>query len=475
MIVMKFGGTSLGSGERIKNVAKLIAKQQTDQSIVVVASAMSQVTNILVGLTEAVIHSASQTKLTKGIERLQKLHHQAAVDLGLEPDVEVGLLKLLDSLIAKLDDILTNIASLEELTPRANDLVISFGERLAIHLIVAALQQNGLSAVALEASELIVTDNHFGLATPLLPASRQRMRPKLQRLVDSNTIPVITGFMGATRGGVVTTLGRGGSDFSATTIGYCLEAQEVWIWTDVDGVMTADPHLISGAHTVDELSYDEAAELSYFGARVLHPRTMVPAALGNTPIWIKNSLRPQVRGTKITKATYLHPDGAKAMSVLRHLSLITVQGKGMQGVLGMAARAFTTLAEHKVNVFFISQASSENNISLVVSSADGSRAAQALRLVFRSELKVKNLETVQEEPQLAMIAVVGEGMRSHTGIAGRVFSAVGHAGINIIAIAQGSSERTISFVVSEADATRALQTIHNELHLEKDQRQKGRS
>lgn len=464
MVVMKFGGTSVGSGKRILHVAELVAQEQARQPIVVV-SAMSQVTNVLVELAALATGRAQQAAVVAGVGRLRHMHRQAALDLGLEPKAEEALLSVLDTIIGQLEAVLDTVESHGELTAQGKDLIVCFGEQLSIHLVAAALQKHGLATATLEASELIITDDSFGNAQPLLPACRKQTKPRLQQLVDQNIIPVITGFMGATASGIITTLGRGGSDYSATIIGYCVEAEEVWIWTDVDGVMTADPREVSGTHTIHELSYDEAAELSYFGAKVLHPRTMVPAALGSIPIWIKNTLNPTVAGTKITDVASLHPDGAKAMTVLNKLSLITVQGKGMQGVVGVAAKVFNTLAEHHINVLFISQASSENNISVVVSGQDGERAAQALQVVFRSELKAKSLESVQEEANVSMIAVVGEGLRRHSGIAGRVFSALGQADINVIAIAQGSSERNISLVVKSSRATQALQSIHDELHL----------
>ncbi len=474
MVVMKFGGTSIANGQRMLEVAKIISNEHGRQPIVVV-SAVSQVTNLLVDLAGIALDKAQEANLKSGIERLRRIHHDIAIDLKLEPGAEKDLLTILDVQIIELESVLTSITSLGELTPRGNDLIICFGERLSLYLVAAALQRHGIATEAIKASELIVTDDTFGNAQPLFPDSCKKITPKLQRLIKNNVTPVITGYMGATAEGIVTTLGRGGSDYSATIIGHCIEAEEVWIWTDVDGVMTADPRDIKGAKTVKDLSYDEAAELSYFGAKVLHPRTMVAAAMSNIPILIKNTMRPAGKGTKISNSSFKHPDGAKAMTVLRQLSLITIQGKGMQGVLGIAAKVFTTLAEQKVNVLFISQASSENNISLVTSGQHGTGAAKALHKAFRSELLTKKIETVREEPDLAMIAVVGEGMRSHTSIAGRIFSALGRADVNVIAIAQGSSERNISLVVSEADATKAVQCIHDELHLNNNISKKSRT
>ncbi len=466
MIVMKFGGTSVGSAERIRSVAGIVASERSRQPIVVV-SAMSQVTNLLVELAGLAANGDQAHEISLGIERLRKLHGDAIFDLKLEPTVAASLLEAVEAKLTKLSELLESISALGELTPRANDLIVSFGERLSIHLVAAALVQNGVPAAAVEASELIVTDGEFGNAQPQLDLSKKQTKSKLKPLLEKGTTSVITGFIGATTEGVTTTLGRGGSDYSATIIGYCMDAEEVWIWTDVDGVMTADPRFITGARTLVQLSYDEAAELSYFGAKVLHPQSMVPAAVTGIPIYIKNTLNPTAAGTIITDKATSHPDGAKAITVLGNLSLITIQGKGMQGMYGTAAKVFGALADEKTNVFFISQASSENNISLVTDSHDGARAVLALKRTLASELQTKKLESVSEQPNVSMIAVVGEGMRYHTGVAGRIFTALGKGKINVIAIAQGSSERNISLIVNDAQAKDALQHIHDELHLDR--------
>lgn len=465
MLVMKFGGTSVGNSQRILEVAKIIAGEQARQPIVVV-SAMSQVTNALLELAGSMAHPKGQAKAAGSTGQLRQQHFEVAKALSLQPEIEQQLEANLETCFTELETVLDSIATLGELTPQDHDLILSFGERFATHLLVAALQGRGIKATALEGSDLIVTDEVFGNASPLFEASCQQMKPRLDPLLHDQVIPVVTGFMGATEAGLITTLGRGGSDYSATIIGHCMEADEVWIWTDVDGIMTADPRVVKGAHTIKALSYDEAAELSYFGAKVLHPRTMVAAARSNTPIYIKNSFRPEVIGTKITNQASQHPNGAKATTVLSHLSLITIQGKGMQGVPGVAAKVFSTLAKQQVNVFFISQASSENNISLAASEADGHRAVESLAKAFQAEFATKNLEAVRQESHVAMVAVVGEGMRHHAGIAGRIFSTLGRANINVIAIAQGSSERNISFIVKQDNAELALQSVHDELHLE---------
>lgn len=463
MIVMKFGGTSVADAARIQEVAKIVANEHARQPVVVV-SAMSQVTNTLVELANLAAKGNHANKIGLGIKRLRKIHNETIATMQLEPTVSKPLLELVDDKLTKLSEVLGSISALGELTPRGSDLIVSFGERISIHIVAAALVKNGVSATPVEASELIVTNDEFGNAQPKLDLSKKLTKSKLQPLLDKASTPVITGFIGATSKGIVTTLGRGGSDYSATIIGYCIDAEEVWIWTDVDGVMTADPRVVTGAHTIAQLSYDEAAELSYFGAKVLHPRTMVPATVGKIPIFIKNTLNPTAEGSMITSKAYSHPDGAKAITMLKNLSLISIQGKGMQGAYGTAAKIFSSLAQERINVLFISQASSENNISLVTNKVDGKRATSALKMALSSELRTKKLESVREQSELAMIAVVGEGMRNHTGIAGRIFTALGSAKINVIAIAQGSSERNISFVVNYSQAKNAIRCIHDELH-----------
>lgn len=464
MIIMKFGGTSIGSAERIQGVAKIVSSERAKQPIVVV-SAMSQVTNLLVELAASATSKRPTSTLESGIEQLRQIHRKTAVSLKLEPTATEALLKVIDAKVARLHEVLMSVSALGELTPRGSDLIASFGERLSIHLVAAALVKRGIPAEPVEASELIVTDDTFGNAQPNLELSQKNTLARLDPMLKNGITPVITGFIGATQNGVISTLGRGGSDYSATIIGHCAGAKEVWIWTDVDGVMTADPRHIKGAHTIAQLSYDEAAELSYFGAKVLHPRTIVPAAISNIPIFIKNTLNPTAFGTEITNVAVKHSDGAKAITALRALSLITIQGKGIQGMYGTAAKVFGALAETKINVLFISQASSENNITLVVNKGDGKRAVNALKAALGIELQAQKLEAVSEKSDLAMLAVVGEGMRNHTGVAGRIFTALGRGEINIVAIAQGSSERNISIIVSEEQSLKAIQYIHDELYL----------
>jgi aspartate kinase len=295
---------------------------------------------------------------------------------------------------------------------------------------------------------------------PLMEETREKSRSRLLPVLDSSAIPVVTGFIGATRQGVITTLGRGGSDYTATILASVLDADEVWIWTDVNGVMTADPRIVPNARTIVEMSYAEAAELSYLGAKVIHPKTISPAAEHKIPIRILNTFNPSHPGTRIVSAPEGNHRSFKAITVIRDLSLITVEGRGMQGVPGVAARVFSTVAQEEINVLMISQSSSEQNICLVVEAASAPRAVAALDKAFELERLKHNVDRAWSRDSVAIVAVVGSGMNATPGIAAKVFGALGERNLNVISIAQGSSEYNISLVVDERDADQSVQAIH---------------
>ena len=466
MIVMKFGGTSVGSAERINDVARLVKSYQNSKPVVV-TSAMTQITNQLEDMARLATTGNRKRVIAAKLAALKSAHNQAISGLGLEPSAEAALRAIIDDKTAKLGNILKSVTALGELTPRGRDLILSFGERLSIHLVAAALNAQGVPAVAINATDFLVTDDNFNDAQPLLTLSKKRAQKLLLPLVEKGTVPVITGFIGATRDGVTTTLGRGGSDFSGTILGYCLDAKEVWIWTDVDGVMTSDPRIVPAARTIDKMSYEEASELSYFGAKVIHPRTMIPTAELGIPIVIKNTMNPKHPGTHITPSGDTAAKGAKALTLMKDLAMITIQGKGMRGVQGTAARVFDTMAAAGVNVLFISQASSENNITIVVEKAAGHVATRTLRQAFATEVRAKRIDFVEYHGGVSLIAVVGTGMRQHVGMAGSIFSALGNGNVNVIAIAQGSSELNITIVVESKEDAKALLCIHDALYAAK--------
>jgi bifunctional aspartokinase / homoserine dehydrogenase 1 len=356
-------------------------------------------------------------------------------------------------------------ALLRELTPRTLDTISSLGERWSAPVVAGALEELGLASEAVEATELIVTDSFHGGADPLMAETRDKCDARLGPLLAKGAVPVVTGFIGATRDGDLTTLGRGGSDYSATILGAALDASEVIIWTDVDGVLTADPRLVSEARVIPEISYREATELAYFGAKVLHPKTLRAVGQAAIPVWIRNSFRPERPGTKITPSGRSNGGGVKALTAIRDVVLIAIGGPGIVGLPDVVGRTFSTTAEVHANVLLISQSSSQNDICFIVASADAQRTADALRREFAQDVAHEKVEHITMNPHIAIIAVVGENMRGSPGIAGRTFGSLGRENINVIAIAQGSSESNISFVVEEKDMQAALACTHHEFAL----------
>lgn len=460
MIVMKFGGTSVGSAERINSVAEIVKDAKHDHDVVVVVSAVDGVTNLLIKCAENAA-KRNQQQLEKNLEKIRTAHYDIVHELGLSETNRAELLQVIDNYILHLESLLYSIYELAELSKRSRDLITSFGERMCVQLVSYALANKGAKAKPLEATDFLITTDSFGNAQPKLPETAEKVVPVITTLLRKKTVPVVTGFIGATEEGALTTLGRGGSDYSATIIGNCLNAEEVWIWTDVNGVMSADPRIVKNTKTIDVLSYNEASELSYFGAKVLHPLTMVPAALKNIPIVIKNTFNPSFAGTRIAKSSHDSHHVIKAISTFNGISLITLQGKGMIGVPGVAAKLFETIAANQINVHFISQASSEFNISFVVQQEDGDKTVASLKRAFELELLNKFIDKIVKEDGLSIVAIVGNGMRGKPGIAGKMFSSLGEAGISIRAIAQGSSERNISCLINETEVNKAVQTIHD--------------
>jgi len=332
-------------------------------------------------------------------------------------------------------------------------------------LVAAALRQHGLAARAVDASRLIVTDDTFQHANPLKDPTREKVREGLLPLLENQEIPVVTGFVAATQDGIITTLGRGGSDYTAAILGDSLDASEVWTWTDVDGVMTADPRIVPDARVIPELSFSEVSELAYFGAKVLHPKTLRPIIERDIPLWVKNTFNPNTDGTKIIQSSASPQGKVTAITIIRDLSLVTVEGRGMLGIPGIAARTFAAVARQGASVLMISQASSEQSICFVIPTKNVSGVIQSIESEMELELARRDIDRVWAQPDIVIVTAVGAGLRNTPGIAGRTFSALGKAGINVIAIAQGSSEYSISIVVAEHDADEAMRQIHQEVIL----------
>lgn len=464
--VMKFGGTSVGNAECIRRAAEIVARAAGEGPVVAVVSAMSGVTNRLIEAAQA--SAVGDRGAAGNLAETLRQHHQGAIEILIgEGDKRSQLAAELKQIIEEVTSLCRGTALLRELTPRTLDAISSAGERLSARLLAGALRELGLNAAAVEATELIVTDNHSGRAEPLMAETRERATARLAPLLAERAVPVVTGFIGATLDGKLTTLGRGGSDYSATILGAALDAKEIIIWTDVDGVLTADPRLVPEARTLQEISYNEAAELAYFGAKVLHPKTLRPVSEAGIPVWIRNSFLPERNGTKITATGHPTRRGVKAITAMSNVTLITVGGRGIVGLPGVAAKTFTAAASAQANVLLISQSSSGNDICFIIDSGDAARTVAELRAAFAADLEHKEVEHITVNAGIAIVAVVGDRMRGTPGIAARTFSALGRRGINIIAIAQGSSEYNVSLVVEAGEMCEVVQALHSEFGLQK--------
>lgn len=462
--VMKFGGTSVGNAECIRRAAEIVAGGSRAGRVVAVVSAMSGVTNSLI---EAAHLSATGDEgvAVRLAAALSEQHIAAIETLIADQAAREQLIAETQVIISEVSSLCRGTALLRELTPRTLDAISSAGERLSARLLAATLREMNVESVAVDATEVIVTTDEHGQAEPLTAETRERATARLGPLINEGKVPVVTGFIGATMTGTLTTLGRGGSDYSATILGAALAADEVVIWTDVDGVMTADPRLVADARMLREISYAEAAELAYFGAKVLHPKTLWPVAEARIPVWIRNSFAPSKPGTKITEEGRPTDNCVKAITAVSNVSLITVGGRGMVGRVGIAAKTFTAVAAVRTNVLLISQSSSQNDICFIVEAADAELTIKALRKNFATDIEHHTVEHIRLNPDVAVVAVVGERMRGTPGIAGRLFSVLGAKGVNVIAIAQGSSEYNVSFVVEAGAVRAAVAAIHNEFHL----------
>jgi aspartate kinase len=465
LIVMKFGGTSVGSAERIAQAAQLaVDTAAKGHQVVVVTSAMSKV-------TDSLIAAARQASMGEwNAARRQELfdRHKAVAETLLgDPARKAQVLDTLGQRLERFEKLCFGLSMVHELTPRLLDAISGTGEMLAAPLLSAAIAARGRASQAIDATELVVTTDQFGGAEPLMDETRARTTVRLRPLIAAGEIPVVTGFIGSTADGVMTTLGRGGSDYSASIVGAALDADEIWIWTDVDGVMTSNPAEVPEARTLAEISYSEASELAYYGAKVLHYKTILPAFRQRIPLRILNSFNPAHPGTRVTVEGNPAARGVKAVTSIRGVILVAISGTGMQGIPGIVAKTFDVVAAQQANVLMISQASSENNICFVLSAAEAPRVVSALRTALELELSRGHIEEISAEQQVAIVAAVGDKMRGTPGIAATVFGALGSAGINVIAISQGSSERNISFVVTDRDAAGAVRAIHGAFGLDK--------
>ncbi len=457
--VLKFGGTSVATPEALEHVARIVGAVKGQK--VVVVSATAGTTNALIAATRTAA-SGDGAGAEAAMARLGSSHEDLLRKAaGAETD-DVGA--TLRELTQRTTALVRSVALLHECSPRSQDAIVSLGETASSHIVAAMLRAHGVDARPVSATGIVVTDDAFGNAAPAFDETYAQAKAVLAPMLRAGQVPVVTGFIGATRDGVTTTLGRGASDYTAAIVAAALHAHECLIYTDVSGVMSADPRIVPAAKPLPRLSYAEAAELSYFGAKVLHPRAVLPAIELGIPVRILNTFAADEPGTTITGEAV--PDGSvvKATTSLGGLGLLTVQGAGMSGIPGFAAKVFDTTAAEGVSVLMISQASSENSICIVVPADTVDRLKAALERMLAKELAHHDVERVTVERPIAVIAAVGDGMRGTPGVAARVFGALGRARINVVAIAQGSSELNISFCVGEADQAKAVRAIHDEFH-----------
>ena len=461
-LVLKFGGTSLSSVKDIQNVAKTVGDLSNDNKIVVVCSAVDGTTDELIQISEY-IKKQNKKDANRILARISQKHKQFTTHLVTDPKIQKSLLNKMKSDLSELEELIHGLLLLGEVTARSFDYLISFGEKLSINLVSFSLQQITKKSIPLSGKQAgIVTDSNFGESRPLMDTTRIRLSKTIQDLFNKKTIPVVGGFAGADQHGNTTTFGRGGSDYTATIIASCIDADEIWLMSDVDGLMTADPKLVKDAKLLKEVSYAEAIEMAQFGAKQIHPRTFEPIVSKKIPMRIRNTFDLKNLGTVVTASPSTKTKKTvKCTSAIRNIGLIDLTGGILFAAPGTAAKIFTLLADINVNVMMVSSNPSESSISIIVKKSDLDRAVNALEM----SLLGKTIKKINTTPNVSIIAVIGSGMSGTVGVASKVFSAVQRRNVNVIMIAQGSSELNLAFVVKDNDCKSVIQALHEEFNL----------
>src|ERR687885_801262 len=463
-LVMKFGGTAINSAEKVRHIANLIKshKEEGSNEIVGVISAARGMTDKISSIPFNIKRS-DKLFITDFLKNTSYVH-LSIIDQAIKNEkLKNEARHVVTALIKELEDILTGIVLLGEITPKSLDYLMSFGERLSTPIVSFALRDIGSLSEYLTGKEAgILTDSNFGEARPLIDTTKLRVNHKIEPLLNDDIVPVVTGFIGADQYGNTTTIGRGGSDYTATIIAASVNADEVWLWSDVDGLMTADPKIVREAKVLREVSFAEAMEMALFGAKYMHPRAFEPVIDTKIPIRIRNTFNEKNEGTIITQNPSKESQKiVKSVTVIRHTALIDVSGGSMVGAPGTAAKIFDTLARNHINIMMISQSPSESSISMVVRKSDLDKATTTLEL----SLLGKVIKQIKVNDDVAVIAVVGSGMRGIKGVAAKVFGSVAQYGINVIMITQGSSELNLAFVVNDSDCEQAVRALHDEFEL----------
>jgi len=463
-LVLKYGGTSLSSPSDIRNVAKNVASLAKNNEIVVVCSAIDGVTDDLIRIS-TMIEQRNKNDATKTLDNVIKKHKQFAAQTIKSSTIKKQLLEKMNSDILELQELVRGLTLLKEVSTRSSDYLISFGERLSDDLVSFSLQELKKKSTALNGKEVgIVTDSNFGESRPLMDTTRIRISKTLGSLLSKKIIPVVGGFAGADQHGNITTFGRGGSDYTATIIASCINADEIWLMSDVEGLMTADPKLVKNARLLNEVSYAEAIEMAQFGAKQIHPRTFEPILSKKIPMRIRSTFDTKNTGTIVTASPSARTKRTvKCVSAIRNIGLIDLSGGITFAAPGTAAKIFTTLAEKNVNVLMVSSNPSESSLSLIVNKPDLEKAVTSLEM----NLLGKTVKKIDATPSVSIVAVIGSGMRGTVGVASKVFSAAHKVNANVMMIAQGSSELNLAFVVKDSDCKSVVQSLHTEFKLDK--------
>jgi bifunctional aspartokinase / homoserine dehydrogenase 1 len=461
IITMKFGGTSVGSADAISNVVQIV-KQSRDagNQVMVVVSAMSGVTDQLLNSVKMAA-SGNKWGFLSTADKIRDRHEDTLNILLPASPLREKAISIIHALLEEYREICNAVSILGEETPRIADAIVSYGERMSSRLVAAVLKHHGVEAMAYDAGEFLVTDDRFQSATPIWDETQSRVDSKLLPVLRNGVTPVLTGFIGATRNGAITTLGRGGSDYSGAIFAAAVNSDELIIWTDVDGVMTTDPRVDKRAQVLPYVSYQEVGELAFYGAKVLHPKTVQPVLDKSIPIRVCNTFNPDYPGTLIGEHGEPTPTVIKAVTSIKKVSLLTVSGKGMLGVPGIAGRTFLAAARAGASVLMISQSSSEQSFCFLVTDSSAEQAKYSIESELSSEITSRDIDLVDVRDDVVIITAVGAGMSGSPGVAGRVFTVMGSNHINVIAIAQGSSECSISFVVAQDDLERAVIKLHD--------------
>lgn len=463
LLVMKFGGTSMGSAERIKVAARLSREQLEKRPVAVVVSAMSKVTDALLETLRRA-EAGDMEAVNRNLEALAEKHLAACGELLNGPALDEAV-RGVEELVSEFSRIAQGIRMLGERPPRSVDEAVAIGERLSALLMAAYLNRQGVRAKAINAKEAIVTDSVFGNATPIMDRTREKSQRVLRPLIEDGILPVVTGFNGATADGRPTTLGRGGSDFSASILAAALDASELWIWTDVDGIMTADPRIVPDPAVLAEVTYREAAELAYNGAKVLHPRTLAPLVERGIPVWSKNSFAPEKPGTRIVPEVQA-PPGPRAVTSMAGVALVSLEPDSAE-ISGtrLMGRALEALSTSGAEVLALTSSSYRQTFTFLVRKDELERAVDAIEAALSLELAHGYVRPVEVDDNVGLLAVVGEGMRGSPGLAGRIFTAISREKVNVIAIAQGSSELTIAIAVARDGLEKAVRAVHAECRM----------